>query len=126
MTSTIPEIAVAIQVNSPYLRKVLDKLRDAKIVASKRGMGGGTHLIADPNQLTILDIVNAVDPISKIEHCPLGLPKHVKLCPLHAELNEAITQVETVLARRTLGELLATRRDSSSCGFPKCEDVYQL
>ena len=105
---------------------MIDKLRDAKIVGAKRGSGGGIHLTADPDQLTILDIVNAVDPIPRIQSCPLGLPDHMELCSLHGELDEAIAQVEKVLARRTIGELISTQRSPTRCGFPKSEDVYQL
>ncbi len=119
-------MAEAIQVNAPYLRKVVDKLRNAEIVSSKRGTGGGIHLTADPNEITILDIVNAVDPIPRIQGCPLGLPDHLELCSLHAELDEAISEVERVLARRTIGELLSVKRSPTRCSFPRCEDVYQL
>lgn len=124
--STIPEMAQAIQVNAPYLRKVLDKLREHSIVATQRGTGGGTHLAVSPDDLTILDVLNAVDPLQRIEKCPLGLPGHAKLCPLHAEIDEAISKVEETLGSRTIGELLSTRRSSGRCGFPKAEELYQL
>ncbi len=83
-SSTIPEMSEATQVPAPYLRKVLNRLRDAGIVATQRGAGGGIILKADPDDLTILRVLNAVDPIKRVERCPLGLPEHFKLCPLHA------------------------------------------
>ncbi len=119
-------MADAIRVNSPYLRKVVNKLRDADIVIAQRGKGGGITLAIDPHELTMLQVVNAVDPIPRIEHCPLGQPDHLKLCPLHAELDAALAYVEDLLGSRTIGELLASRRNSVRCQFPKCEDVYQL
>ena len=124
--STMPRMSEAIQVNSPYLRKVIDKLREAEIVGAQRGTGGGVYLIADTSELTILDVLNAVDPLQRIESCPLGLTDHMKLCPLHSELDAALSQIEEVLGRRTIGELLAMRRSSSGCQFPKLEELYQL
>ncbi len=124
--STIPEISAAIQVNAPYLRKVIGKLQDAEIVEAQRGKGGGIRLSADPEELTMLDVLNATDPIQRIEHCPLGLPGHLKLCPIHLELDEAIAHVEKVLGSKTIAELLAIRRSTGRCSFPKSDDVYQL
>ena len=119
-------MAEAIQVNSPYLRKVVDKLRRANLVTAQRGKGGGITLAIDPLELTMLDVINAVDSIPRIKQCPIGRADHLKLCPLHAELDAALAHTEEVLGSRTIGELLATRRNASRCGFPKCEEVHQL
>lgn len=123
-TCTIPEMAEAIQVNAPYLRKVLDKLREAGIVGTKRGSGGGIHMLSDPDDLTLLQVVNAVDPIVRIKRCPLGFPDHLELCPLHYELDEGISHIEKLLSSRTIGQLLARRRSSARCSFPK--ELVQL
>jgi Rrf2 family protein len=128
-SSTIPEMSEATQVPAPYLRKVLNRLRDAGIIATQRGAGGGIILKADPDDLTILRVLNAVDPIKRVERCPLGLPEHFKLCPLHSEINEAIAQVESVLSKRTLSDLLAMKRVGvTDCDFPASakDDLYQL
>lgn len=119
-------MASAIQVNAPYLRKVINKLRDAGIVEAQRGKGGGIRLKVDTAELTILDVLNATDSLQRIESCPLGLPDHLKLCPLHDELDNAIAHVEEVLGSRTIADLLATRRNANRCDFPKTEELYQL
>lgn len=128
-TSTMPEMAQTTQVPAQYLRKVLDRLRAAEIIVTQRGSGGGVRLSINPEELTILSILNAVDPVMRIERCPLGVPEHFKLCPLHSEINEAISQVESVLSRKTLADLLAMKRlGPIQCDFPKStkRDVYQL
>ena len=124
--STIPNISEAIRVNAPYLRKVINRLRDQGIVVAQRGTGGGICLAVDLNDLTLLDVLNAVDPIQRIERCPLGLPSHIKLCPLHSELDSAITQIEQLLGARSIGEPLATRRSAGRCEFPNLEELLQL
>ena len=123
---TIPEMAEAVQVNTPYLRKVINKLRDVGLVNTQRGSGGGIQLVVDPHKITMLDVMAAVDPLQHIEACPLGLSKHVQLCPLHSELQTAIRQIEELLSKKTIGELLNGHCNPSQCGFPKGEELYQL
>ena len=121
--STIPEMAEATQVPAQYLRKVLNRLRDAEIIGTQRGAGGGVRLKASPQDLTILSVLSAVDPIKRIARCPLGLPEHFQLCPLHTEINTAIMQVETVLSDKTLADLLTMKHmGSGHCDFPRSDE----
>src|SRR5438094_233271 len=79
---TTEEIAKSTRVPQAYLSKVLQRLVQAGIVRSQRGLGGGMSLTKTPAELTILEVVNAVDPIRRINTCPLGLAAHgVNLCP---------------------------------------------
>ena len=81
---TTEEIAKATRVPQAYLSKVLQNLVQTGIVRSQRGIGGGMSLVKTPGELTILEVVNAVDPIQRIRTCPLDLASHgVRLCPLH-------------------------------------------
>jgi Rrf2 family protein len=105
--STTAELAVVTKVPPAYLAKVLQALGKAGIVASQRGASGGVTLARLPNELTILDIVNATDPIQRIKSCPLDLKTHgTKLCPLHRRLDSALAQVEAAFRNTTLAEVL--------------------
>lgn len=105
---TTDQIATATQVPKAYLSKVLQGLGHAKIVQSKRGLGGGMILTKSPAELTILEVVNAVEPIGRIRECPLGLASHgVRLCPLHRRLDNALASVEEAFQKTTLAEILA-------------------
>ena len=66
-----------------YLHKVLQDLVQAELAQSRSGPGGGYSLAVPADAVTILDVVNAVAPVERIRHCPLGLPSHTSLCPLH-------------------------------------------
>ncbi len=103
-----------------YLSKVLQALSRAGIVHSQRGVGGGISLVASPGRLTILEVVNAVDPIQRITSCPLGLEAHgVRLCPLHRRMDQAMAMVEDAFRNTTLAEVLAEpTRSKPLCGFP--------
>jgi Rrf2 family protein len=111
------ELAKATRVPRRYLNKVLQDLVRAGLVRSQPGPGGGYALERRPDEVAILDIVNAVEPIGRILHCPLGLPSHTRLCPLHRELDQAFASVEAAFARVTLAQIV----DQSDPIKPLCE-----
>ncbi|MGE0758700.1 MAG: Rrf2 family transcriptional regulator [Pirellulaceae bacterium] len=115
---TTDQIAEATQVPRAYLSKVLQCLVRAELVQSQRGIGGGISLIKDPKKLTVLEIVNAVEPVPRIHTCPLGLAAHGKrLCPLHKRLDNAMAMVEQAFASSTVADVLADpTRSKPLCG----------
>jgi Rrf2 family protein len=117
---TTDQIAAATRVQRAYLSKVLQKLRKHKVVHSQRGLGGGMTLVKSPAELTILEVVNAVEPIQRIHTCPLGLKAHgVRLCPLHRRMDNALKMVEDAFRQTTLAEVLTEPSDSVPlCDFP--------
>lgn len=117
---TTEQVASATKVPKAYLSKVLQGLVRAGLVHSQRGMGGGMTLTRDPSQMTILEVVEAVEPIGRIKSCPLGLSAHgVRLCPLHRRLDDALATVERAFGATTLAEVLADPSPSIPlCDFP--------
>jgi Rrf2 family transcriptional regulator, nitric oxide-sensitive transcriptional repressor len=102
------QIAAATRVPEGYLSKILQGLGRAGIVKAKRGLHGGSVLARDPEELTVLDIVNATGPLPRIRTCPLELPSHgTNLCPLHKRLDDAMAMVEKALKESTVADLLA-------------------
>jgi hypothetical protein len=70
------------------------------------------------DELTILDVINAVDPLQRIDHCPLRIAAHgTRLCSLHRRLDEGIAQLEALFGGTTIGELLAEQE----AGQPLCQ-----
>jgi Rrf2 family protein len=91
-----------------YLAKVLRNLALAELVRSQRGPQGGSVLTRAIREITVLDVVQAVDPIKRITTCPLGIKSHgVHLCPLHRRLDQAIAMVEDTFRKTTIAELIA-------------------
>ncbi len=103
-------IAAGTLVPQGYLAKVLQTLSRAGMVKSQRGLHGGTVLARDPHTLTLFDVVQAVDPIRRIESCPLALMAHGKqLCPLHTRLDQAIGGIEKILRNSTIADLMESK-----------------
>ena len=105
--ATTKEIAAGTRVPEGYLAKVLQSLSRAGVVRSQRGPGGGSVLARPPEDLTIYDVVQAVDPIRRITSCPLGLKAHGSvLCPVHRRLDDALALVEQAFRASTIAGLL--------------------
>lgn len=99
-------ISIQTKIPKPFLSKILRDLVVAGLVHGQRGPNGGFTLAHNSSDISILDVINAVDPLKRIDECPLGLPEHKKLCPLHAQLDSAIEQVECTLGKTRLIDLL--------------------
>ncbi len=103
---TSERIAAQTQVPAGYLSKVMRDLVIANLVSSFRGPNGGFVLARPAAQITVLDAVNAVDPIRRIHKCPLNNPEHSNLCPLHRSLDDAMAHLEETLRTTTLAGVL--------------------
>ncbi len=99
-------IAQRTSVPKGYLSKILRDLVMARLIRSRRGPNGGFTLARAPKDISILDVINAVDPFERILECPLGNPAHVHLCPLHRRIDDAIALIEAEFARTALTEVL--------------------
>jgi Rrf2 family nitric oxide-sensitive transcriptional repressor len=117
---TTQEIAKATQVKIAYLSKVMQSLGRQGLVQSQRGLHGGFTLARPAEELTVLDIIQAVDPIQRIKSCPLGIQGHFNLCPLHRRLDLAMKLVEDALRKSTLAELLAEPERAHGVPIPLC------
>lgn len=104
--STSGQVAKATRVPPRYLYKVLQALIRADLVRSQPGPGGGYTLAVEPDRTTLLEIVAAIEPVTRIRSCPVGLKSHSDLCPLHQRLDQAYAAIEEALGNVTLGEVL--------------------
>jgi len=105
---TAQKISVITRVPAPYLSKLMQGLVRAKLVTSKRGLHGGFLLTKEPTELTIWEVIEAVEPFKRIRECPLEINSHQgTLCPLHRRLDNAMALVEESFRDTTVSELLA-------------------
>lgn len=119
---TAKEIADAGRIPGGYVSKVLQDLTEARILDSRRGPSGGFRLARAPSEITVLEVINAVDPIKRITKCPLNLPDHSKqLCRLHQQLDDAIATVEQTLSGATFADMLEGDRRAPRFQFPSID-----
>jgi Rrf2 family transcriptional regulator, nitric oxide-sensitive transcriptional repressor len=121
---TNPEISEATKVKGPYLAKVIQQLVKKGLIKSQRGLHGGCTLAKSPEEVTIWEVVDAVEPIQRIKMCPLELESHkTKLCPLHKRIDDALAQIEKAFKDTTMADILAEPTTSKPlCPFPHVEE----
>jgi Rrf2 family protein len=97
----------------PFLDQLMTTLRRAGIVQSARGPQGGHQLARSPSDITMMQVVLALEgslaPIECLEHpvCPKGTR-----CAQREVWQEVQAQVERVLGATTIGELADRERRS--------------
>jgi Rrf2 family protein len=113
---TAQQLAELTDAPAPYLSKLMQTLVRFELVQSRRGVNGGFVLARRAVDVTIYDIVQAVEPIKRIRSCPLNFREHSGvLCPLHQRLDAALETVERSFRDTTLADLLNDGRP------PLCE-----
>jgi Rrf2 family transcriptional regulator, nitric oxide-sensitive transcriptional repressor len=117
---TTAQIAKTTLVPAGYLAKVMQSLSRTGVVHSQRGLNGGFTLAKSPLELSVLAVINAVDPIRRFPECPLGIASHGKrLCPLHHKLDQAAAMIEQTFGDTMVADLLNVPRDRRPlCRFP--------
>jgi Rrf2 family iron-sulfur cluster assembly transcriptional regulator len=93
--TSVKEIAERTSLPQPYLEQILLAVKGAGLVRSKRGVGGGYVLARPPAEITLADIVMAV------EGPQLPTDAHPDHCEGHCVLQEVWSDV----AERTRGLL---------------------
>jgi Rrf2 family protein len=121
--TTTETIAEGTKVPVGYLAKIMQGLSKAGIVHSQRGLYGGFTMVKAAKELTVYEIVQAVDPIVRITQCPLGLEGHgSNLCPLHRGLDNAMGAVEMAFKKMTIYQLLnQPQTNRPLCSFPRAK-----
>lgn len=68
-----------------YLSKILQNLVRLQILESRKGSRGGFRLARDPDQITLFEIVNAIENLGQSRRCLLGQAEcsDERACPLH-------------------------------------------
>src|SRR5216684_1362974 len=102
------EIATRQDIPEPYLNQLLTQLRKAGLIASRRGPGGGHALARPSNEITLSELVAALEgPLTTNGEGEGRAHECVALRELWQEVNQ---QIEQVLRSRTLADLAERER----------------
>ena len=103
-------ISEAENVPKRFLLKIFRKLAQTDIIESYRGKYGGYALAKDPAEITLLDVVEAVEGPIKINRClvePEACNKEgADTCRIHAALYDLRETVTAKLEEYTFSDLL--------------------
>ena len=106
------EIAERMEMPLNFLRQVLRELRRAHLVTSSPSRNGGYRLARSASQISVLEIVEALEGSLTDGDCALqGGPCHWEdVCPLHPIWLSARQAIAEQLARGTLDAVAAEDR----------------
>ena len=96
-----------------FLEQILLSLRNAGLLASKRGVGGGYRLVRSPQEISVGEVIRALDgpftplpcasPEARRERC--SCPDE-RTCPLRVLMTEVQSRMESLLDDRSLEDVL--------------------
>ena len=122
------QVAESVNTNPVVIRRMLCELAESKLVVSQSGSMGGTKLARDPEDITLLDIYQAVEnrgvfslhrhPPSR--NCPVGVNIG---SVLNDVLDEVDSAVERVLANITIKDVVSRLRPCVSTSNGKRKPV---
>ena len=111
----IGQIAASIGISHHYLAKVVQSLVKAGILNSTRGRGGGIRFACSPSQLSIMEVVKAIDGQHALEDCIFGLATcdGIRHCPTHPMWGPIREQIIAFLRDTTIADLASRQRSGS-------------
>lgn len=103
--SATKEIAAKAKIPSAYLAKVFQYLRRAGLVHAQRGVGGGIKLAKPLGKISLLEIVEAVDPLRRPTSKTVAT-----LATLEKTMIAATAMLREQLAVTTLADVASTKK----------------
>ncbi|HVK38229.1 MAG TPA: Rrf2 family transcriptional regulator [Candidatus Kapabacteria bacterium] len=123
---SLQEIAESQEIPPTFLSKILQTLVRQKLLTSQKGSKGGFALARNPDAVTLLDIVSAIDGLDMFDRCGIGLRacSDENPCPVHHEYKVIKNKVRQVLTHKTLAELSRdVERGTAIIAFRRAEVV---
>jgi Rrf2 family transcriptional regulator, iron-sulfur cluster assembly transcription factor len=109
----INRIAERLDISFHFLTKVLQQVTQAGILKSYRGPRGGVELAKNASEVTLFDLVSAIDGTEVFTECMLGLPGcgSAEPCPAHDHWVEVRQRFTKIAQKLTLKDLAARAND---------------
>lgn len=113
--SPVKELAQREGIPQHFLGKVFQTLARAGILSSTRGPHGGFAFARPASQITLYEIVRALDDTAVLERCVIGLSdcNDQQPCPHHHRWKPVRDQIERYLRGTTLGDLAHALRETT-------------
>jgi Rrf2 family transcriptional regulator, iron-sulfur cluster assembly transcription factor len=103
----IRELSQTLDISHHFLTKNLQVLTQAGLIESGKGPGGGVALRKATDEISVFDIVNAIDGNKIFDNCLLGHPSCNDLnpCSLHKLWKVSVRNLQEGFMQTSLAEL---------------------
>ncbi|MBT3252830.1 MAG: Rrf2 family transcriptional regulator [Candidatus Marinimicrobia bacterium] len=104
---SIGDISENKKIPEPFLRKLFKPLVQQGIINSTRGVSGGVRLARDPKEITVLEVVEALEGPLALNECLLedASCEFLSECGMHDVWEEAQAAMAKVLRSKNLTDL---------------------
>jgi len=112
---TLADISDRQGISLSYLEQLFARLRKQELVSSTRGPGGGYRLSRDADEITVLDVISAVDEKVDSTACEgKGDCRDGEACLSHELWTSLSEQIQSYLSNITLGEVVRNHQKSKN------------
>ena len=115
--ASVRDLAELQQVPGEYLAKLFTRMQKAGLITSVEGIGGGVRLAREASEISVLDVVRAIDGVKSLFECKEIRQRCVLFgekapgwstagfCSIHLVMLDAQARMEAALASRTLQDI---------------------
>ncbi len=104
----VKEIAEHNAISPHFLGKIVQTLTQKGLLVSYKGPKGGVRLAKAPEDITVLQVVEAIDGLEFFHRCVIGLPKcgDHNACALHHRWGKIRQEIYDMLSEKSIAQLL--------------------
>lgn len=109
------DLSALLNLPGPFLAKILQNLAQAGLLESIRGPRGGFRLARPAEEITIGEVVAALEGPEAMSGCLMGFPQcgDENPCPLHETWGRLRSQIDGSLTQATLRDLQRLKRQQA-------------
>jgi Rrf2 family protein len=113
-TVSAADLAKPLNCPAAYLSQILSKLKPSGIIKSQRGLKGGVYLARLPQEITLLEVIEAIDGTEFFSRCFLGIEGcgHIEPCPFHEFWSKERTKIREWLMNTNFAEVEQAMSDA--------------
>ena len=107
----VDEVSREEHIPKSFAAKIFQSLAKAGLVKSNRGTGGGFALLKSPGEVTVLEVIEAIEGKISFQRClseEESKCEHFGGCALCGLFEQAQDSVKDVFSRTTLTDLMKT------------------
>lgn len=114
VTVSASELAKPLNCPAAYLSQILSKLKPAGIIKSQRGMKGGVYLARLPHEISLMEVIEAIDGSDFFTKCFLGIEGcgNIEPCPFHEFWSAERTKIQQWLRDTSFAEVEEAMSDA--------------
>ncbi|TVR15263.1 MAG: Rrf2 family transcriptional regulator [Balneolaceae bacterium] len=101
------QISAELDIPKHFLSKILQMLVKEKLLTSMKGPTGGFNLNHHPKEITLIQIIDAIDGLDVFTQCGIGFKKcnDSQPCPIHHDFTKVREKVKRLFQEKSLQQL---------------------